>query len=168
MSLNKPKNDRNNEIFLYKKDVVILYKKGYLLGEICRNLKLDISTVLELLKQNKFKKKRLHQIFTNQTIRTETCRVELILKKDEYYLEKFFPNSDSFFSNSYYWFWREKYKKRKNEKCEHNVRHIRCAICNKILKDATNIPLEEFPVTIIKTPIEQNPILIDIPQKENI
>ncbi len=156
MSLTILKNDRNKEIFLCKKETVKLYKDGYALGEICRSLKLDISTVLLLLKRHKFKKRRLYQIYTNQSTRTESNRFELILKRDEYYLEKFFPNSDSYFSNSYYWFWREKIKKRKQKRCEHKIRHIRCGICNKILKDATNIPLIDNPVITTKIDIKKD------------
>lgn len=143
--LSKFKDIRNENILSYKKSVSKLYKEGYSLGEICRIFKLDISSVLIILKKCKFKKKKLYQIFEYQSDRLETKNVGLILKRDEHYLEKYFPStSSSFFSNSYYLFWKDRYKrtKEKQRKCRHNIRHIRCGICNKILGDASNVPIK--------------------------
>lgn len=148
----KLKNDKDRDIFFRKREIVKLYKNGCALGEICRISKLDISSVLLLLKSHKFKKRSLYQIYVNQSIRAESKNVELVLKRDKYYLEKYFPNSGSDFSSSYYWFWRESFKKgqEKQKICSHRVRHIRCSLCNKILKDATNIPLVDDQIIITK------------------
>jgi len=147
-NLAKLRKDRDKEIPHYKREVVKLYKDGYALGEICRKVKLDISTILLLLKLQRFKKRRLYDVYENQADKSRENYGKLLLKRDEYYLEKFFPNSNSIFSTNYYWFWREKQKKREDiqSKCKHKVRHIRCSLCEKILGDATNIPLNANPI----------------------
>jgi len=145
------KQDERNEIVkLYKKDVVKSYKEGSNLGELCRTYHLDISSVLYILQKQKIKKRLLYEVYENQTARNETKKPDLILERDKYYLEKFFPVLNLSFSTSYYWFWREKYRESQDIKaiCEHKIRHIRCGICNKILKDATNIILEEPVITM--------------------
>ena len=136
--------DRDRKILLFKKrEITKLYKNGYELGEICRKVKLDISTTLLLIKGLKLKKKRLYEVYTNQTVRSKAQHGGLFLKRDEYYLDKFFPKVNSFFSTNYYWYWKDKIKKRekKQDDCKHKIRHIRCSLCDKILGDATYIPL---------------------------
>jgi hypothetical protein len=147
------KNNRKNETRVLGKEAIKLFKKGYALGEICRAGNLDISSVLYLLKRCKYKR-TLYIIHQKQAERAESCHAGLFLKKDKYYLEKFFPSSDTDFSSSYYWFWRENYmkSKEKQQNCKHNIRHIRCGVCNKILKDASNIPLED---EVVKTVIDK-------------
>jgi hypothetical protein len=63
-----------------------------------------------------------------------------ILEKEKIYLDKYFPESDiENISNSYYWYWKDKFNKAEEVKknCQHIIRHCRCGICNKILSDAT-------------------------------
>lgn len=145
---------KNERILQHKKEASKLYKKGYTLDEICRALKLDISSVLFLLRKCRLKKKKLYQIFEYQRDRLESRDIKLVLKKDEYYLEKFFPiASSSFFSKSYYLYWKERYKnsKEKQKNCKHEIRHIRCGICDKILGDASRIELIEHTIIDTKT-----------------
>ena len=139
--------ERRKELLkLYKTEVLYFYKIGHQLGELCREFCMDIPTILFILRKSGIKKKTLFQIYSNQTERKESnVPIELVLKKDNFYLKKFFPDSDSLlFSSSYYWFWKTKYEKAEEKKktCKHKIRHIRCSICNKILADATNIPLQ--------------------------
>ena len=137
---------RKELLKIYKNEVNSLYKKGHSLGELCREFCIDIPTILFMLRKSKIKKKNLFQIYSNQTERKElNVPIELVLKKDNVYLTKFFPDSNSLlFSSSYYSFWKEKYQKNEDrkKKCKHKVRHIRCSLCNKILGDASNIPLK--------------------------
>lgn len=144
--ISKLKYDRNEIISEHKKEVIKLYKKGYNLGELCRMNCLDISLILQILRKNRIKKQVLYKVYQNQSDRSESKHGGLILERDKYYIDKFFPNSDVInFSSSYYWFWKknqDSIEKRK-KLCSHGIRHIRCSICNKVLKDATNIPLEE-------------------------
>jgi len=137
---------RKEMLFTHKKNVLRLYKEGYGLGEICRLECLDISTILYILRKCKVKKNSLYKIYQNQTEKSELKKPALILENEKIYLEKFFPSSDSSnFSSSYYWFWKENYNKdqEKKDKCSHYIKHIRCSICNKILKDATNIKISD-------------------------
>jgi len=82
--------DRDRKILLFKKrEITKLYKNGYELGEICRKVKLDISTTLLLIKGLKLKKKRLYEVYTNQTVRSKSTTWRIVFKKvDEYYLDK--------------------------------------------------------------------------------
>lgn len=141
-------NERRKELLrLYKKEILYFYKKGHSLGELCREFCLDIPTVLFILRKNSIKKNDLYEIYSKQEQRKETrTPLHLVLKKDNFYLTKFFPDSDTMlFSSSYYWFWKKIANEadEKKKKCEHNIRHIRCSVCNKILGDATNIPIKK-------------------------
>ena len=140
------KNDKEKKILKHRRPVVKNYKDGWYLGELCRNFKLDISSILFLLKKSKLKKKKLYAIFQNQIDRVNKTD-EIVLEKEKKILEKFFPASaSSNFSGGYYWLWKEKYKQEQKEKenCNHTIRHIRCSTCNKILKDASNISLDDI------------------------
>ena len=126
------------ELLKHRRSVSKCYREGYSLGELCREFRLDISSVLLLLKRSKLKKKKLYIVFKNQTDRTPENK-EIINIKEKQYIEKFFPASESSsMGGGYYWHWREEYKKRqqKKEHCNHTIRHIRCGRCNKILRDA--------------------------------
>ena len=139
-------NDIRNEMLLrHKKDILDLYKEGKGLGEICREMCLDISSVLYILKKCRLYKKTLYNVYEEQTNRADHFKTEFILEDEEYYLEKFFPQaSATYFSSSYYFFWKEKFKRTEaiKAKCNHSVRTITCSLCNKILKDASNIPID--------------------------
>ena len=98
------------------------------------------------------KKQTLYKIYQNQTTRNDESKPELFLETDKFYIDKFFPQSDSNnFSTSYYWFWKQKYKKQQEKKmsCPHKIRTIHCSTCNKILKDASNIPIDDVIITKI-------------------
>ena len=98
------------------------------------------------------KKQSLFKIYQEQTVRNDENKSELFLENEKFYIDKFFPQADSNnFSTSYYWFWKQKYKKQQEKKanCPHKIRTVRCSICNKILKDASNIPLDDVIVTKI-------------------
>jgi len=143
---------REEMLSLHKKKVTDLYKEGYSLGEVCRELCLDISSILYILRKAKIKKQTLYKIYQNQTTRNDENKPELFLETDKFYIDKFFPQSDSNnFSTSYYWFWKQKYKKQQEKKmsCPHKIRTIHCSTCNKILKDASNIPIDDVIVTKI-------------------
>lgn len=142
----KFKHDRDEIISDHKREVVKLYRRGYNLGELCRMSCLDISLILQILRKNRIKKPTLYKVYQNQADRAEAKHGGLVLERDKYYIDKFFPNSDVVnFSSSYYWFWKKNNEKIENRKrlCQHGIRHIRCSLCNKVLKDASNIPLEE-------------------------
>lgn len=145
------KKEKDEMLLTYKRDIIRSYKDGDGLGRLCRKYRLDISTILYVLGKSKLKKKSLYRVYQNQNSKLETQRSEIILEKDKYYLDKFFPLSDSTnFSSSYRWFWKEELIKaqKKKEDCKHRIRHISCGSCNKILRDATHIPLDE--ITIYK------------------
>lgn len=141
---------REEMLFIHRNKIIDLYKKSYSLGEICRELCLDVSSILCVLRKSKLKKRTLYKIYQEQTSKKHEQRNELFLESDKFYIDKFFPQSDSnYFPYSYYWFWKEKYKKEQEMKmtCTHKIRTIKCSLCNKILKDASNIPLDDVIVT---------------------
>ena len=145
-------NIREEMLFLHRNKVKKLYKMGYSLGKMCRELCLDVSSVLYILRKSKLKKQSLYKIYQEQSARNDEEKNELFLENEKFYIDKFFPHSDSInFSTSYFGFWKEKFKKEQDKKrtCQHQIRTIRCSLCNKILKDASNIPFENE-VTIIK------------------
>jgi hypothetical protein len=138
------KENKKQLLKIYKKKVYNLYKEGYTLGMICRNTVLDISSVIFILKKLKIKKRKLYYIYENQISKSSTQNTDLFLENEKYYLEKFFPSSEtSYFSSSYVWYWKEKYKKLQLERdeCNHKFKNITCAQCGKILADATNIEI---------------------------
>lgn len=143
---------RDKMLLIHKNKVIDLYKEGYGLGQLCRMLCLDISSIVYILRKSKMKKKSLYVIYQEQTNRPDSERKELLTEDDKFYLDKFFPSADtSNFSNSYYFFWKEKFKKENKQKqtCEHHIRTITCSTCKKILKDASNIRLDEIKITKI-------------------
>ncbi len=126
--------------------VIHYYIEGYDLRELCYVFDTDISTILEILKKKKFKKKKLYDVYRNQEDRKELGKTVHIFEKEENLLEKYFPLfSNSEFSHSYFWYWKEKRKdiEKKKERCTHKYRHIRCSVCSKILGDASNIKLPD-------------------------
>ncbi|MFA5396021.1 MAG: hypothetical protein WC346_08450 [Methanogenium sp.] len=135
---------REEMLFLHRNKVKDLYKDGYSLGDICRELCLDISSVLYILRKSKLKKQTLYKIYEDQLTRNDEKQNELFSEEEKFYIDKFFPHSDSNnFSTSYFWFWRKNFKKDQEKKkhCKHQIRTIHCSICNKTLGDASNIPL---------------------------
>ena len=125
------------------------YNKGYGLRELCRMFDTDISTTLEIIRRKKIKKRNLYEIYKNQDDRKETIDFDLILKREKILLEKYFPVlQPSEFTYSYFWYWKEQFdkKKKKKEKCKHQYKHICCALCSKILGDATKINLDSVKV----------------------
>ena len=143
---------REEMLFLHRKKVLDSFKEGFSLGEICRETCLDISSVLFVLRKSKLKKQSLYKIYQEQSLKNDERQSDLFLESDKFYIDKFFPEANSSnFSNSYYWYWQEKNKKEQDKKldCTHNVRTIRCSLCNKILRDASNIPLENITITKI-------------------
>lgn len=127
-----------------KKEIIKYFKKGHCLGSICRKFHLDISIILYILKTGKIKKNVLYNIYNKQIIQNERREYDIILESDMYYLNKFFPNTDTeFINSSYYHYWKKelnKVEKRKNE-CKHEFKVIKCSLCGKILKDASNIQI---------------------------
>jgi hypothetical protein len=118
------------------------YKKGYDIRELCIMFDADLSTVLEIIKRKKIKKRETCKIFEKQEIRKDKSNLNFIRDKEYLLLEKYFISfSKSEVINTYFWYWQEKLKKdnAKKEKCNHSIRHIRCSKCNKILADASNI-----------------------------
>jgi len=126
----------------YKQQVYRLYCDGNSLGKISREVKLDISSVLFVLRKCKIPKKALYSIFEIQLDRTNSENVDLFLENEKFYVDKFFPNTGTnYFSSSYVWYWKEKYKKLEESRhaCQHRIKNIACASCGKILADASNI-----------------------------
>ncbi len=126
---------------LQKTIIKKLFIQGNHLDEICERTKLDIDTVLNEIRQLKYKKEKLFIVYekqeknkTNKKIRKET-RKRLV--------DKFFPmsNEESFFSYSYHLYFMKKAKELdiNRAKCKHSIKHIRCGKCGKILADATHI-----------------------------
>lgn len=141
------------ELLTLRYHVAKYYKEGYCLGELCRLFQLDVASVLLLLKKSKIKKKKLYDIYEYQNNRTNKNK-DIIIEKEKYYIDKFFPYSQSFvLTCGFYWYWKDKYNKRleQREKCNHSIRHIQCAKCNKILRDASNIPLVDVITRKLKT-----------------
>jgi len=105
--------------------------------ELSRGFHIDFSLILFILKKSKIRKTQLYEIYEYQAERKELSHIVYIPVKESIYLEKFFPTTDENITNSYFSFWMSKHKKneRKKEKCLHNVKHIQCAICGKILAD---------------------------------
>lgn len=136
------------------KIVVRLYREGYNLGKICRETKLDVASVLNLLRKKKLKKKILYKVFDRQSDKSNSDTIDLFLKTDLHYLEKFFPNCNSVnISSSYYWMWKLKHDKviKKRKECPHKIRHIKCACCGEILGDASHIHLDRDNITVCST-----------------
>jgi len=130
----------------YKKTVFNLYKNGNSLGKVCRETGLDISSVIFVLRKCKIPKNKLYFIYETQICKTNT-EDKLFLESEKTYIEKFFPSSDSsYFSTSFVYFWKEKYKKinRDRESCKHKIRNITCASCGKLLADASNIQIDHL------------------------
>lgn len=138
------------ELLKYRTQVIKRFRDGDNLGTLCRTFRLDISSVLFLLRKSRLKKKKLYTIYELQKEKIDDK--DFISEKEKYYIQKFFPHSETTGLNGgYYWYWREKYKKQqeKKERCKHDVRHIRCGKCNKILRDASNIPINSVITTKI-------------------
>lgn len=136
------KEKRHELLKIYKKQVFKLYKDGNTLGRLCRETSLDVSSILFILKKCKITKKLLYLVFENQLDKTDADNIELFLENEKFHLEKFFPSTmSSYFSSSYVYYWKEKYKSLQDtrEKCNHKTKHIACACCGKILADASNI-----------------------------
>lgn len=135
----------------YRSPVIKLYNKGYSLGKLCRKFRLDISTILFLLRKSKIKKKNLFIVYDLQSdVDIENKEIaddrDLITIKDEKLIEKFFPYYfTSTLTGGYYWYWKEKFKKNQEKKknCKHNIKHIRCGRCNKIICDASNMSIKK-------------------------
>lgn len=136
-----PKNDLSPKKLLLEQIRVIklLYKKGHDLDDICYNASLDIDSVLEIINKFKYKKKKLNNIFENQSEKKVNRKVRIQVR--EKLKEKFFPCSTDNFSHSYYTYWKENQKRQEEVKnsCKHNQSHIRCSLCSKVLADATDI-----------------------------
>lgn len=152
--MQKNKESRINEekeISKKRKDVLKCYKEGYYLGELCRMFRLDISSILFLLKKSKLKKKNLYDIYEKQKLKVNN-RKDIITNKDYIYIDKFFGLSNELLSKRFI-FWKENFKKteKKKELCKHGTRHIRCGNCNKILADASNIPYNN----VVKSKIQK-------------
>lgn len=124
--------------FANEKKLIKYYKLGYSLIELSRSFHIDFSFIVYTLKKAKIKREQMHNIYKLQTERKESIAVVCIPEKERSYVEKFFPQLDDSFTNSYYVYWKEKYVKveEKKQSCKHCVRHIQCSICNKILADA--------------------------------
>ena len=143
------------ELLKYRTQIVKDYKDGLSLEELCRSFRLDSFSILFLLKKSKLKKKKLYIVYINQN--DHKVEKSIFNEKERYYIQKFFPSSESSnLTGGYYWHWRENRKKiqNKKEKCSHDIRHIRCGRCNTILKDASNIPLSD--AIIRKTSEKEN------------
>jgi hypothetical protein len=118
-----------------------MYNNGYLLDDICYYTKLDIDTVLEIIRKFRYRKKKLYEIYEvqeDQNIRKKS-RIDIRNKLTE----KYFPteSDDTFYSHSYHLYWKKKLKERDKRRmnCTHELCHIRCAKCGKILGDASEI-----------------------------
>jgi hypothetical protein len=120
-----------------KDQIIFLFNKGCHLDEICRCVKLDIDTVLEVIRKCKYKKKELYVIYEYQDDRNINKKTRMDVQS--HLLNKFFPlqDDDYFFSNSYHLYYKEKLKRKEKLKkeCTHPITHIRCGICGKILAD---------------------------------
>lgn len=133
------------ELLKYRIQVTKYYRQGYGLGELCRKFRLDITSILFLLRKSRLKKKKLYIIFENQNDRTNVNK-DIINEKETHFIEKFFPYPETYgMVRGSYWHWKEKFKKAQERKdsCNHSVRHISCGRCNKILRDASNIPFDD-------------------------
>jgi len=125
-------------VFEYEENLVEYYKRGYSLIELSRIFHIDFSLIIYIIKHAKIKRAQLHRIYEEQSEQKERSTMVCIQEKELKYVEKFFPQMDDAFTNSYYIYWKEKYKKseERKQKCEHKVRHIQCSLCNTILEDA--------------------------------
>ncbi|MCK4500790.1 hypothetical protein KAU11_09845 [Candidatus Babeliales bacterium] len=135
---NKLKIIPNYEIdYKLKKELIEFYKEGYSLVELSRGFHIDFSLILYILKRAKIKKIKLYEIYDYQTERKELSHVVYVPIKEYRYLEKFFPTTSDVITNSYFTYWQNKYKKneKRKEECKHSIKHVRCAICGKILSD---------------------------------
>lgn len=126
--------------YALKKELIEFYKKGYSLVELSRGFHIDFSLILYILKRARIKKINLYKIYDYQTEKKEHSQIVYIPIKEKKYLEKFFPTNDDAITNSYFSYWQTKYKKseEKKKKCKHEIKHIRCAICGKILADVSD------------------------------
>jgi len=126
-----------------RRNIIKNFKEGLYLGELCRKYQFDVSTILEILKKARVKRKILYDVYANQEDRRIKRNIEIVLEQDKYYIEKFFPTDDNW-TNSYYWYWKKNLDKleKKKANCKHEIRHIRCSICGKILADASDIEIK--------------------------
>lgn len=140
---NEKKIQEHSKIYEIKKNEVLkAYKKGFTLGAICRRTFIDISTLLYILKRLKISRKELYKIYEKQEIAKNIYSTDLILKREKYYIDKYFPDpEEENISTVYYKKWEYKYNqlKKQRKNCSHSVKHIKCSICGKILGDASNI-----------------------------
>lgn len=120
-----------------KDQIILMFSKGYHIDEICCHVKLDIDTVLEIIRKYKYKKKELYVIYEYQNDRNICKKTRMTIQA--HLLNKFFPLRDDnyFFTNSYHLYYKEKLKRKEKLKkeCLHNITHIKCGRCGKILGD---------------------------------
>lgn len=121
-----------------KRDELIrYYKDGWSIFELKKEFNVNESTVIQVIRRQRFKKKNLYKVFEKQIIRQDNGQQDFTTKEKKL-LNKFFPKSDGHITKTYYTYWKVENKRRDEEKknCAHHVRHIRCSSCNKILGDA--------------------------------
>jgi len=143
----------NKVVFKEKSKISKLYKEGYSLSFLSRYFHFDFSVILHNVRKIRLKRKALYRIYEKQAERKEFSRPEKILENEKTYLDKYFPDTNTEdISNSYYWYWKDKFDKAEELKrnCKHETKHVRCGACNKILFDASNIENPHEKMTIIK------------------
>ena len=120
-----------------KKLLIRYYKRGYSLIELSRGFHLDFSFVVYVIKHAKIKRAQLHKVYKVQADRKEHISVVCIPEKERVYVDKFFPQTDDSFTNSYYLYWKDKYTQaeERKEKCKHEIKHVRCSLCDKVLSN---------------------------------
>ena len=124
--------------FTDKRKLIKYYKQGYSLIELSRHFHIDFSLIVYIVRHAKITRAQLHAIYEYQAERQEHSSIKCIQEKEQTYVDKFFPLTDEFFTNSYYMYWKSKYviAEEKKQKCTHSVQHVRCSLCNKILTNA--------------------------------
>lgn len=127
-----------------EKSLIDNYKDGWDLIELERFLGIDQSLIFEYIKKRKFKESTFNNIYKKQEDRTEKYKKAELLRQERLKIrEKFFPFFGDHFSYRHYLYWYKKIAREEKEKarCGHKVKHIRCALCKKILADASKIKI---------------------------
>jgi hypothetical protein len=133
---------KNN--FKHSEELLEAYKDGFTLAELCNLFHIDALTVLKVIKKARITNTQLYLVFQEQEEHQETVAQKKRNEKEQYLLIRYFPTLVNDITTKTYWRYiaTKNYKQDKvKEVCQHSVRHIRCAKCNKILADASNISL---------------------------